>query len=172
MKSEREETVTVLDGFETLAYPTGLSLIERELPLDEELEPDELEPELEEPELEEPELEPDDDEPELLEPEELEEPKKPLLFPRVSTSQELESAEKLPLVLTRLFKMTFLLEYSADFTELERVPIELSFEPNFEATFESIFQPMYCWSPVPIAAFFAAELTQPLPPNEQPTTAP
>jgi hypothetical protein len=161
MKSERDETVTVLEGFETLANPTGLSLIERELP--EEDEPDEELPEDEEPE---------EDEPELDEPEELEEPKKPLLFPRVSTSQLLESAEKEPLVLTRRLRITLRFEYSADFTELERVPIELRREPNFEATFESIFQPMYCWSPVPIAAFFAAELTQPLPPNEQFTTAP
>ena len=164
MKSEREETVTVFEGFETLANPTGLSLSESDEPDDDEL-PEE---ELEEPEDD----EPDDDEPELLEPEELDEPKKPLLLPRVSTSHVLESAENFPLVLTFLFKMTFRFAYSEDLFELERVPIELSFEPNFEATVESIFQPMYCWSLVPIAAFFAAELTQPLPPNEQPTTAP
>ena len=48
MKSEREETVTVFDGFVTLAYPIGVSLIERELALveeelDELLDDDELE---------------------------------------------------------------------------------------------------------------------------------
>ena len=157
----------MFEGFETLAYPTGLSLSESE---PEELELDELlpddEPELEDPELDEPELE-------LPEDEELEdEPKKPLLFPRLSTSHELESAENFPLVLTRLLRITLRFEYSADFTELESVPIELIFELNFEATVESIFQPIYCWSPVPIAALFAAELTHPLPLNEQSTTAP
>lgn len=161
MKSEREETVTVLEGLETLANPTGLSLRESE----------ELFDELEDP-LEEPLDEPDElDEPEDEEPDD-DEPKKPLFLPSVSTSHDFESAENFPPVVTLRFRMTFLLAYSADFTELERVPIELSFEPNFEATVESIFQPMYCWSPVPIAAFFAAELTQPLPPNEQFTTAP
>ena len=134
----------MLEGFETLAYPTGLSLSESE---PEELEPDELppddEPELDEPELDEPELElPEDEE---LEPEELEdEPKKPLLFPRLSTSHELESAENFPLVLTRLLRITLRFEYSADLFELESVPIELIFELNFEATVESIFQPIYC----------------------------
>ncbi len=154
----------MLEGFETLAYPTGLSLSEsepEELELDDELEPEDEEPELELPE---------DEDPELDEPED--EPKKPLLFPRLSTSHELESAENFPLVLTRLLRITLRFEYSADFTELESVPIELIFELNFEATVESIFQPIYCWSLVPIAALFAAELTHPLPLNEQSTTAP
>ena len=159
----------MLEGLETLAYPTGLSLSESEL---EELEPDD-EPELEDedPELDDPELElPEDEE---LEPEELEdEPKKPLLFPRLSTSHELESAENFPLVLTRLLRITLRFAYSADLFELESVPIELIFELNFEATVESIFQPIYCWSLVPIAALFAAELTHPLPLNVQSTTAP
>ena len=98
MKSEREETVTVLEGLETLANPTGLSLRESDDPLDE---PDELD----EPEDE----EPDDDE-----------PKKPLFLPSVSTSHDFESAENFPPVVTLRFKMTFLLAYSADFTELEK----------------------------------------------------
>ena len=145
MKSEREETVTVFDGFETLAYPTGLSLIEMLDPFEEE--PDEEDPE-EEPELDEPDDEPELDEPDEEDPEEEpeleDEPKNPLLFPRLSTSQELESAENFPLVLTRLFRITFRFAYSADLFELERVPIELIFELNFEATVESIFQPIYC----------------------------
>ena len=147
MKSERVETVTEFEGFVTLAYPTGVSLIESELEEDEVDEDDD--------ELDEDELEPN-----------------PLLEASVSTSHALESATNVPLVVTFLFRITFLFEYSADFTELEIVPIELSFEENFEATVESSFHPMYCWSLVPIAAFFAAELTHPLPPNEHPTTAP
>ena len=35
MKSERVETVTVFEGLVTLAYPTGVSLIESELEEDE-----------------------------------------------------------------------------------------------------------------------------------------
>ena len=124
MKSERFETVTVLAGLETFAKPTGVSLIER-------LPPDAVEPDSF------PELEPLPE----LEPEEL--APNPLFFARVSTSQTFESATKVPLVVTFLFKITFLLEYSADFTELESVPIVLSFEPNFEAASESSFQPMY-----------------------------
>ena len=41
MKSERDETVTELEGFETLAYPVGVSLIESEP--EDELDEDELE---------------------------------------------------------------------------------------------------------------------------------
>ena len=57
MKSERFETVTVLEGFVTLAYPVGVSLIESE---PDELELDELE--LDELELDELELDEEDDE--------------------------------------------------------------------------------------------------------------
>ena len=144
MKSERVETVTEFEGFVTLAYPVGVSLIEIEL---------------------------DEDELEELD-EELEEEPNPLLDARVSTSHELESATNVPLVVTLRLRMTSRLEYSADFTELERVPIELSFEENWEAAVESSFQPMYCWSLVPIAADFAHALAHPLPLKVQSTTAP
>lgn len=147
MKSEREETVTEFEGVVTEAYPTGLSLIESELDDDEEEE-----------------LEEDDDE--------FDDEKKPLLLPKVATSQVLESAVKVPLVVTLRLRITSRLEYSADFTELDRVPIELSFEENFEAAVESSFQPMYCWSLVPIAADLAHALAQPLPLKVQSTTVP
>ena len=120
--------MTVADGFETLANPTALSLIEID-PFEEleEEDDDELDEEL-------------DDEDEELE----EEPKKPLFFPKVSTSQAFESATNFPPVVTFRFKITFRFEYSADLIELESVPIEFIFEPNFEAAAESSFQPMYC----------------------------
>lgn len=53
--------MTVLEGFETLAYPTGLSLIEI-VPLEDELDEDDDELEEEEPD--------DEDEPEELDDEE------------------------------------------------------------------------------------------------------
>ena len=112
----------------------------------------------------------DDDDDELEEDEELE--KNPLFSPKVSTSQLLESAVKVPLVVTFRFKITSRSEYSADLTELEMVPTELNIELKFEAALESSFQPMYCWSLVPIAADFATALAQPLPLKVQSTTAP
>ena len=121
-------------------------------------------------ELDDEELDEEDDE---LEEELSDEIDQPLLLANVATSHVLESATNVPLVVTFRLRMTSRPEYSADFTELESVPIELSFEENFEAAVESSFHPMYCWSLVPIAADFAAALAQePLPLNVQSTIAP